>query len=287
MPLPPPIVTDHKTLSSGPHRCRRSKSNREAIEAELFNLRSNRRGFVKSESLRLSPGHEDGNDGKHFFPERSQGRRWQRRRRVDGEMNLIEKMQDAARKAKVLQLRLGGQRSWWPQPGGWRSKVTVLESPTIFPPGGTNESKKERSSTQNTKGVLLVNFPTRRRRQSSFNLDRQFLNKFGKCEISGSKDMSHIQPGQRKPRFGRWKFKNNNMAAPNGEIAACETDDTESTQDDTLQIIEPEERKDQNTEPINNDEKEAEKKKRKNRIKEIVAATSVSGLGIAAAIIFL
>eukprot|EP00571_Detonula_confervacea_P000019 CAMPEP_0172324194 /NCGR_PEP_ID=MMETSP1058-20130122/50697_1 /TAXON_ID=83371 /ORGANISM="Detonula confervacea, Strain CCMP 353" /LENGTH=276 /DNA_ID=CAMNT_0013040397 /DNA_START=203 /DNA_END=1033 /DNA_ORIENTATION=+ len=270
MALPPVVTTDQQTLPPNPHRkCRRTS--RATIEAELFNLRSRRNGFVRSESLRLSPRSDDAHDDERIIHDRSRGRRWRRKRCDNGERNLIEKIREVARRAKVMELRLVGRRSWWPQFDGKRSKVAMLPSPTKTCTGTVNGStKKENKETKSTKGRLLVNFPAKRK-QSSFNFDQLISDPTTK--------VSHIQSGKRKNPLRFWKFKEN-------MTTLCESDDTECskvipspTLDNTPTAIEPGEKPEQ--------EKGADGKKKRNIIPAIATAASVSSLGIAVAIILL
>ena len=80
----------------------RRKSNRENIEAELVCLRT--RKFVRQESDRISPRAASADEVSDPFQDH---RRCTRR-------GMVESIREAARKAKVFEMRLIGRRSFWP-----------------------------------------------------------------------------------------------------------------------------------------------------------------------------
>jgi len=248
--------TEEHTRERSPHRrCR--QTNRESIEAELVRLRSNRDGFVRSESLRLtSPRHDDSHELRRG------GKRWRRPSNSEGR-SLVERFRDAARKAKLMELRVVSGRSWWPKRS---SEVSDLSpSPPPLPKAVYIESKWKIWSQPKTKvGCLLVDFP-RTAEPTQPSRYQRFV-KFQQMH----------QAGIRKSKQKSAMSSNEEVLCKNRELAALEVESSshEQTLDATIdQTID--------------DGHKMEEKKKKFPVIATVASLSASGLGVAAAIIFL
>lgn len=259
-----------KGLSPGPPR--RYIQNRDAIEAELFNLRYSRNGFVKSESQRFSIRQSNDNDIERIIREQDVGRRWHRRER--------EKIGETVRGAKVGDWRLIFSRKPWPQFDCNGSKVAESESPTNVGPlseiaTGCN-MRRDRQPHCN-QGILLVNFPLERKKSSSDHGDK----------FPEKNNLFHFWMSKKE------KLSSDGIAVIKSEGASnveeCGTDDSSSSYDgDDVIIIEPDRTADQKEESrFNGDVANENGRKDVIPVVGIVAATSVSSLGIAFAIILL
>ncbi|KAL3780437.1 hypothetical protein ACHAW5_003613 [Stephanodiscus triporus] len=259
-----------KGLSPGPPR--RYIQNRDAIEAELFNLRSSRNGFVKSESQRFSIRQNNDNDIELIIRDQDVGRRWHRRER--------EIIGEPVRRAKVGDLRLIFSRNPWPRFDCNGSKVAESEFPTNVDhlsniATGCNMRRDRQPDCD--EGILLVNFPPERKKSSSDHGDK-FPEKI---------NLFHFWMSKKE------KLSSNEIAVIKSDDASnveeCGTDDLSSRyDDDDVIIIEPDRTADQKEELRLNDHVANENgRKAAIPVVGIVAATSVSSLGIAFAIILL
>ena len=276
------LAINARELSPGPPR--RNIHNRAMIEAELFNLRSSRNGFMRSESLRFSIRRDDDNDNERIVRELSGRRRWYRRECEDKKC-YIEEFRETMHRVKDRDWSLIFLRRPWPQfDCNGNSKVADSESPIkkIRPVSGSATGcnvRRDRRSTCN-EGVLLVNFPPERKRSSS----------------SDHGDNSR----EKKNIFKFWMAKEKKKLSSN-EITVITCDDASNKEEsgtdystsgrvDNVKIIESDGAVDQEEDSRHNDEDTNEKKGRKDVIQVVVgvvAAASVSSLGIAFAIILL
>ena len=278
-----------------PHK-RSRRSNRDSIEAELFNLRYRQNGFVKSESLRLTSPRsiDDDTDGQL----RGRGRRWHRRH--TGERSIIEKLRDAARKSRVLELRLAGRRSWWPKFDGKVTPYTPTYCPSPLNGVRVWGTKSQCTNGNKSKGqTLLVDFPRRERKQSrsSSNLDRA-----QNGSSARSTQAPRTRPRKSIARF--WKKSNGKPIEehPNEKDVdtTCEKRDNEASNRQNTTNRGLKSFRDQappgiHTEnlfdiamDIDDENEPVDKKGRKKRLHVIaatVASISVSSLGIAAVIL--
>ncbi|KAL7546612.1 hypothetical protein ACHAWF_009949 [Thalassiosira exigua] len=300
MTRPPPVFTEQRNRLPRPQKRCRNRNSRKAIEAELFTLRSSRKGFVKSESLRLSPRHEDEDEDEdeRIARDRSRKGRWRERRCGNKVRSLIEKIQDAARRAKVLELRLVGRRSWWPQFDGDKSKGLVASPPPPkkCPEAANDEVEKIRDDANST-WIPPSTIDRKTECQHSSNPPMgQLLVEFDSCRVSNATNTRNGRRGRKKEKFaGFWRPRtktNANVKAVSGEegeppelvqVGSSSSGETLSTGcDDASAALQLQKKED------NGDVPKDEKAKR-NRLPVIATAASisVSGLGVAAAIIFL
>ena len=266
----------HPAFYSPPRILSQPRCNRETIENELLNLRSNRSGFVKTESLRYSNSRtDDDKDEDQNMNERSRGRKWWRRPRNGGrEKSWLEKVQEASRKAKVMELRLIGRRSWWPKfDGKSRKAAAVLPLPSPSTPDPVEASKVDRGTESEDKSTEesppLVTVPTKQ----PFDIVLQLMHKFDKCETPDSAQTRH-----KKNPFIFWKPKD--VDAP-----------SLTTSDDASTTTESADHQPPNHHEQELDETEIDEKKKKKNVGKVIAAAIASvattSLGVVAIIIIL
>mmetsp|Transcript_5888 Transcript_5888/g.10604 ORF Transcript_5888/g.10604 Transcript_5888/m.10604 type:complete len:325 (-) Transcript_5888:319-1293(-) len=214
MSLPIATTNHHEVALRSPLRtCRRT--NRETIEAELFQLRSRKNGYVKSESLRLSTCPDD-DDGKELaIQELNGGRRWKRR---------VEKMREVARKAKVTELRLFGRRSWWPH---FNKMKSVFESPPTAnceSDVDRNESKWDEHSQSKRSTSNLMDFPqtSTKNRQS---LPPSYLD----CQLEDKLKSKELGP--RNTNLGKCQLIRPKLWKPKrtAKVSICDDSPNQST----------------------------------------------------------
>ena len=266
-------------------------ANREAIETDLSNLRTRNHGFVRKESLRLTPPLDSKKDDVQYRHKN----RWRRRRRREcdnnGGNNLIEKF-EAAIKTRVLELRLIGRRSWWPQHMWSKSKHINTSRHAI------NMHQKLTSDNVNSNKRIVS-------KRQSMNIEgaqyttKELIKRFDKC------DSSILVVQKQSKKKIKWKFwiqKEKRTMKPDEDD---ETTIVVDTRDDMDQIIDDvdttrdgpsKEGEEENLESIiSRLEKEIRQmrvgkdkgKKTKKRIAEIMAGATVSTLGVVVAIILL
>ena len=279
------LVINTRELSPGPPK--RNIHNRAMIEAELFNLRSSRNGFVRSESLRVSIRRVDDNDNERIVRELDGRRRWHRRECED-KKRYIEEFRKTMRRVKDRDWRLIFLRRHWSKfdcNGG--SKVADSEFPIkkIRPVSGTSATgcnvRRDRQSTCN-EGVLLVNFPSERKRSSSSD--------HGDKNSREKKNIFQFWMAKKKKKMSSIEITVITSCDDDSNKEKCGTDYSSSGRDDTVQIIELDGAVDQEEDSRHDDEDANENSGRKNVVQVVVgvvAAASVSSLGIAFAIILL
>ena len=243
------------------------RRSRQSVEEELWLLRS--RQFVKSESLRLnslSPRSSHNCSGCSDDNNNRTTRRWRRRRDVGhNNHNFIEGMRDAARKARVFQLRISGRRSWWPSTPTARIDADRCIS-----------QQRQRDGTELNLISNSNQFDKRRKNFERPNKENESI---------------------RKKKFewnNMWKRKNRCNNESDGEVGVSTSIDESTVVDTSMITTTDDEVVDEGTEieehAEDNLEKDEEEKKKKNRQNVVVAAvatTSVSSLGVALAILLL
>lgn len=266
-------------------------TNRETIETDLSNLRTRNHGFVRKESLRLTPPLDDTKDDARY----SHKRRWRRRRRGEcdnGGNNLIEKF-EAVIKTRVLELRLIGRRSWWPKSVWSKSKhINTSRHAIKMHQTSTSDnvnSNKEIVTKHQSMGIDGAQYTT-----------KELIKKFDTCD---SNSVLVVVQKQSKKKI-KWKFwiqKEKRTMKPDEDDETTIVDDT---RDDMDQIIDDtttrdgpsKEGEEENLESIiSRLEKELRQmrvgkdkgKKIKKRIAEILAGATVSTVGIVVAITLL
>ena len=268
-------------------------TNRETIETDLSNLRTRNSGFVRSESLRLTPPLDSKKDDVQYCRHKH---KWRRRRRREcddnGGNNLIEKF-EAVIKTRVLELRLIGRRSWWPKPVWSKSKHINTPRHAI------NMHQTSTSDNVNSNKTIVS-------KQQSMNIEgkqfttKELIKRFDKCDSS---ILVVQKQSKNKNKKIKWKFW-----IPKEKIIKPDEDDgttiTDDTRDDMDQIIDDtttrdgpsKEGEEENLESIiSRLEKELSQmrvgkdkgKKTKKKIAEILAGATVSTLGVVVAIILL
>lgn len=251
---------------SSPSIGRRS---RQTVEEELWLLRSSKKNFVKSESLRLnslSPrsSHNCSDDNNNRTT-----RRWRRRRGV-GHNNhnfIIEGMRDAARKARVFQLRISGRRSWWPT-----IHTARIDAGTCI--------SQQRQRDGSTELNLISNTDQFDKRRKNF---------------EGRNKENESIPKKKFEWNNIWKRKNRSNNESDGEVGASTSIDESTDVNTSMNTTMDDEVVDEGTKIEEHAEDTVEKdgedkKKKKNRQNVVVAAvatTSVSSLGVALAILLL
>ena len=264
---------------------------REAIDADLFNLRA-RGGFVRSESRRLltltspPPRHSD----DQITHKR---RKW--RRRQGCEKSLVEKFRDAARRAKISELRLLGRRSWWPD-GSRKSLVSPTTTNIILCPSSDdihsvscNSRKEPIHSKTITKNVQR---DIRRKKEKKNHHWKFLLPEEQRIMIDKQSTFFDDKCDTRRKKKNHWKFwlpKEKRMMILNDDNTTVCTDSYPNlAEDDGIDNSHIRDSPLTTVGEIKNEDVDGKiGKKKKNRIAEIVTAASVSSLGIAAAIILL
>jgi len=268
-------------------------TNREIIETDLSNLRTRNHGFVRSESLRLTPPLDSKKDDVQYCRHKH---KWRRRRRREcdnnGGNNLIEKF-EAAIKTRVLELRLIGKRSWWPKPIMWSKSKHINTSRHAINMHQTSTDnhahRKKKIVKQHSMHMEGVQYTT-----------KELIKKFDKCDSS-----SILVVQKQSKKKIKWKFwiqKEKRTMKPDEEddgttIADDTRDDMDQIIDDTTTRDGPsKEGEEEKLESIiSRLEKELRQmrvgkdqgKKTKKRIAEIMAGATVSTLGVVVAIILL
>jgi hypothetical protein len=291
---------------------KRRKSRQAIIEEELWQLRL--RTFVKSESLRLntslsprsqltfdeSDDDDDGGEGGTNL----KNRQWRRSNKRHNGNNFIEKMRDAARNARVFQLRIAGRRSWWPASSGPTSSAAIPLTPSTITTLGARQN--------DNRGVLKCCNDDRETYKQKKKDKRELValtTSIDKLLLEGDSvnrnqmsitEKRHQQEGtinssSKKKKF-EWKFWK--KTGKENDI-----DETTSVDGDTVQSSATNTAYNNNSSGNNNKDNilldddsaimeiaekiDTEEKKMKQKIVAAVATTSVSSLGVALAIILL
>ena len=246
------------------------RRSRQSVEEELWLLRS--RQFVKSESLRLnslSPRSSHNCSGCSDDNNNRTTRRWRRRRGVghSNNHNFIEGMRDAARKARVFQLRISGRRSWWPSIPTARIDADRCIS-----------QQRQRDGTELNLISNSNQFDKRRKNFERPNKENESI------------------PKKKFEWNNIWKRKNRSNNESDAEVGVSTSIDESTVVDTSMNTTTYDEVVDEGTEieELAEDnlgkDGEGKKKKKKNRQNVVVAAvatTSVSSLGVALAILLL
>ena len=293
---------------------KRRKSRQAIIEEELWQLRL--RTFVKSESLRLNTSlsprsqltFDESDDGGGEGGTDMKNRQWRgSNKRHNGKNNFIEKMRDAARNARVFQLRIAGRRSWWPASSGPTVSAIPLSSSTITVGARQNDNRGVLKCCNDDRGTSCKQKKKDKRELVALtnSIDKLLLetDSMNRNQIMSMTEKRHKQEGtknatNKKNKF-EWKFWKKTGKAN-------DFDETTSIDGDTVQssITNTANNKNNNTNSGNNNKDnilldddsaimeiaekiDTEEKKIKQKIVAAVATTSVSSLGVVLAIILL
>jgi hypothetical protein len=253
--------------------------------------------LCESESLRLnslSPRSRTNTscDGfeKEDCSDRPRRRRWRRIIRHVGDddknHNFVERMRDAARKAKVFQLRIAGGRSWWPSSMHTSSlssstvRITAKSDYSYY--SNHHHQRRQKHDESALKSTSTDQFDNKRNRTKT-------------STSSASKEQPLVPIQKQKFEWNNfWKTRSissdidectvdldtlqssSNTAANNDTI----TNAVDDVQHDDLAIMEI-------AENIEKEEEEERKKKQQNVVVAAVATTSVSSIRVALAILLL
>mmetsp|Transcript_11694 Transcript_11694/g.17911 ORF Transcript_11694/g.17911 Transcript_11694/m.17911 type:complete len:258 (+) Transcript_11694:60-833(+) len=243
-----------------------SRRSRQIVEEELWLLRS--RSFVKSESRRLNSLSPRYSRNEEFTDRPTPRRRWRRRVRRGDENNFAERMRDAARKARVFQLRVSGGRSWWPSMNTTPTKTARIDADVSDLPPNRRDELVLKKLTLTDGEVVSSNTKN----------------------LEGPKTGHESKSPKQKFEWNTlWKKKNRSHDQSETATVIEECADVDTSLNTTLDDQEVAD-EGQDIKEIEDYFEKEERKKKKNRQNIVVAAvatTSVSGLGVALAIILL